>query len=64
MHFPLFDQLDLPARFSGVVPGKLHPDGRRYLPLITLTLSSAPGDGVTMSEFQLGVVDRHHRVDQ
>jgi hypothetical protein len=64
MRFPLFDQLDLYARFGGVVPGKLHPDGHRYLPIIVLTLASSGNGSVRETELQLGVVDRHHRVDQ
>lgn len=60
MRFPLQDQLDLPCVLKRVLPGQLHPDGRRYLPTIVLeldnTLSLAP------TGFLLGVVDRHHRV--
>jgi hypothetical protein len=55
MRFPMQDQLDLPCVLERIVPGKLHPDGRRYLPLIVLR--PAAGDGPP-----LGVVDRHHRV--
>lgn len=53
--FPYQDRLKLPARFVRYVPGKLHPDGRRYLPLLIFDVGiSAP----------LGVVDRHHRVPE
>lgn len=52
--FPLLDQLALPVRFERYVAGKLHPDGRRYLPLLVLALP----DGS-----RIGVVDRHHLVD-
>lgn len=52
--FPQASQLSLPCRFAQVVPGALHADGRRYLPLLIFSL---PGG------LQLGVVDRHHRVD-
>lgn len=55
MHFPLANQLDLPCRLGAVLPGALHPGGRRYLPLLVLQLANA---------FELGVVDRHHRVDE
>ncbi len=51
--FPLLDQLALPVRFERYVAGKLHPDGRRYLPLLVLALP----DGT-----RIGVVDRHHLV--
>jgi hypothetical protein len=52
--FPLLDQIALPVTFDSYVPGNLHPDGRRYLPLLIFRLAS----GVA-----LGVVDRHHLVD-
>lgn len=55
MRFPLSEQLKLPCTFEGFVPGQLHPDGRRYLPLIVLRPAGAPAP--------IGVVDRHHRVD-
>lgn len=54
MHFPSADKLALPVHFERYVPGRLHPDGRRYLPQLIMR---AP-DGVL-----LGVVDRHHYVD-
>lgn len=54
MIFPLADSLSLPCRLVQVVPGALHPDGRRYLPTLVFALA----DG-----FEFGVVDRHHRVD-
>lgn len=52
-HFPHSEQLTLPALFARYVPGKLHPDGNRYLPLLIFALE----DG-----FELGIVDRHHVV--
>jgi hypothetical protein len=52
-HFPLLDQVALPVRFERYVPGKLHPDGRRYLPLLVLALPDSA---------HIGVVDRHHAV--
>ncbi|MFN8478494.1 MAG: hypothetical protein U0074_11835 [Kouleothrix sp.] len=55
MRFPNGEQLRLPCVFERFVPGQLHPDGRRYLPLIVLR-----PDG---SDVPIGVVDRHHRVD-
>ncbi len=51
--FPLLDRLALPATFVRFVPGDLHPDGRRYLPLLVFRLA----DGL-----ELALVDRHHRV--
>jgi hypothetical protein len=56
MRFPLQDKLALPCVFERLIPGRPHPDGRRYLPLIVLRPSAAP-EGLL-----LGVVDRHHRV--
>lgn len=53
MRFPHAEQLRLPCRFTRIVPGALHSDGRRYLPLLVFELA----DG-----FELGIVDRHHRV--
>ena len=68
MRFPLVDQLELPCTFEGLVPGRLHPDGRRYLPLIVLRLpaarANAPTATPTAGVTTLGVVDRHHLVDQ
>ena len=68
MRFPLVEQLDLPCTFEGFVPGRLHPDGRRYLPLILLRLppAGAPvvGAAPVTNVTTLGVVDRHHVVDQ
>lgn len=52
--FPALEQLALPAIFEHFVPGRLHPDGRRYLPLIVLRLEN---------QALIGVVDRHHRID-
>jgi hypothetical protein len=61
MRFPQSEQLRLPCQFEQFVPGKLHPDGRRYLPLVILRLpEGGPWSG---SGVRLGVVDRHHRVD-
>jgi hypothetical protein len=63
MRFPHAEQLSLACVFERLVPGKLHPDGRRYLPLIVLRLFGAarPNDATTVTT--LGVVDRHHIVD-
>jgi hypothetical protein len=55
MRFPNSEQLTLPCVFERFVPGQLHPDGRRYLPLIVLRVAGI--------EAPIGVVDRHHRVD-
>ncbi len=52
--FPHLDQLYLPATFVQYIPGRPHPDGRRYLPLLLFDI------GISAS---LGVVDRHHRVE-
>ena len=52
--FPLLERLAVPVTFDSYVPGNVHPDGRRYLPLLIFKLAS----GVA-----LGVVDRHHLVD-
>jgi hypothetical protein len=58
MRFPLLEQLDLPCVFEHLIPGRLHPDGRRYLPQIVLR-PTAPG---ATGDLLLAVVDRHHRV--
>lgn len=63
MRFPLLDQCALPCVFERFVPGRLHPDGRRYLPLILLRLPAPPAGNITPPDLRLGVVDRHHRVD-
>ena len=47
------EELHLPATFVRYVPGRLHPDGRRYLPLLIFDIGAAA---------PLGVVDRHHLV--
>lgn len=60
MRFPLLEQLDLPCVFEGIVPGQLHPDGRRYLPLIVLRPTGRAD--LLPAGLLLGVVDRHHRV--
>lgn len=62
MRFPLADRLDLPCVFERLIPGNLHPDGRRYLPLIVLRPTTAPQHTVTPPDLRLGVVDRHHLV--
>src|SRR5690349_5248837 len=62
MKFPHIDRLKLPCTFGRLVPGKLHRDGRRYLPLIVLELPAAQmTDRAALTA--LGVVDRHHVVD-
>ena len=53
MRFPFIDRVALPAEFVRHVPGELHPDGRRYLPVLIFRLA----DGL-----ELALVDRHHRV--
>lgn len=60
MRFPHADQLHLPGRCTHLIPGKLHPDGRRYLPTVALELTAA----ATCSPhgLRLGLVDRHHRL--
>ena len=60
MRFPNREQLSLPCLFERLVPGQLHPDGRRYLPLIVLRPTASSQDGAAPT---LGVVDRHHVVD-
>ncbi|MBA3947435.1 MAG: hypothetical protein H0X37_23115 [Herpetosiphonaceae bacterium] len=52
--FPLLEQLTLPATFSHYVPGNLHPDGHRYLPLLLWKLANG---------LEIGIVDRHHIID-
>jgi len=59
MRFSLADQLGLPCIFERFVPGELHTDGRRYLPLIVLRLLD-PGPETVAT---LVIVDRHHLVD-
>ncbi len=54
MRFPSSDKLALPVHFERYIPGRRHPDGRRYLPQLILR-----AEGGTL----LGVVDRHHYVD-
>jgi hypothetical protein len=61
MRFPAIDQLVLPCRFESFMAGKLHTDGRRYLPLILLRLPEPPAGAQAVP--LLGVVDRHHVVD-
>jgi hypothetical protein len=65
VRFPLIDMLSLPCVFEQLVPGKLHPDGRRYLPLIVLRPTRAPAPGaITAAGLRIGVVDRHHLVSE
>jgi hypothetical protein len=63
MRFPSIEQLKLPCTFAQLVPGRQHPDGRRYLPLIVLRMADAPPMGDRPAVAALGVVDRHHVVD-
>lgn len=63
MRFPQIEQLALPCHFERVVPGALHSDGRRYLPQIVLKLDWGEHNGEPRIA-ELGVVDRHHRVEQ
>lgn len=62
MHFPHLERLSVPCVFERYQAGKLHPDGRRYLPLIILRLPASTGAAGTRPEFWLSIVDRHHRV--
>jgi hypothetical protein len=65
MRFPHIEQLTFPCRFEQFVAGKLHADGRRYLPLIILRPlqqgSGSSDQGAAVDN--LAVVDRHHVVD-
>ena len=63
MRFPLSEQLNLPCTFAQLVPGRQHPDGRRYLPLIVLRLADTRPVDSQPAVAALGVVDRHHVVD-
>lgn len=66
MHFPHREHLRLACTCEQVIAGKLHPDGRRYLPTVVLRLT--PGDRdetsaeLMVPDLLLGVVDRHHRL--
>ncbi|MDQ5852687.1 MAG: hypothetical protein M3380_11580 [Chloroflexota bacterium] len=51
--FPHLDELRLPATFVRYVPGRLHADGQRYLPLLIFDVGA---------EASIGEVDRHHLV--
>lgn len=62
MRFPAIEQLALPVRLEQVVPGRLHPDGKRYLPTLVFALESPRAAELSAID-RLGVVDRHHRVD-
>lgn len=63
MRFPSSEKLHLPCRFEQFVPGRLHADGRRYLPLIILRMPEPPSSRAPEQFVQrLGVVDRHHVV--
>jgi hypothetical protein len=61
MRFPLAEQLELRCHFERLVPGQLHADGRRYLPLVVLRPTDAPPNVLTLPG--IGIVDRHHVVD-
>ena len=63
MRFPLSEQLNLPCTFAQIVPGRQHPDGRRYLPLIVLRPAEAQPVGDRPAVAALAVVDRHHVVN-
>jgi hypothetical protein len=63
MRFPSSEKLNLPCTFARLVPGRQHPDGRRYLPLIVLRLADARPVDDRSAMMALGVVDRHHVVD-
>jgi hypothetical protein len=61
MRFSALEQVALPCVFEQLIAGRLHADGRRYLPLIVLRVPRMHGD--TERATLIGVVDRHHRVD-
>jgi len=63
MRFPASEQLNLPCTFAQLVPGRQHPDGRRYLPLVVLHLADARPVDDLPAVAALGVIDRHHAVD-
>jgi hypothetical protein len=63
MRFPLSEQLNLPCTFAQLVPGRQHPDGRRYLPLIVLRPADTRPVEDRPAVAALSVVDRHHVVD-
>jgi hypothetical protein len=58
LRFTLAERLALPCVLERFLPGRLHPDGRRYLPTIVLRLQPLPG-AIAL----VGAVDRHHVVD-
>jgi hypothetical protein len=62
MRFPAIGKVALRCRLERFVPGKLHADGRRYLPLILLRPAAPPSPGI-LAVPMLGVVDRHHVID-
>jgi hypothetical protein len=53
MRFAALPQLALNAVVERIIPGALHPDGRRYLPQLVLRLPDA-------GDTRLLIVDRHH----
>jgi hypothetical protein len=70
MRFPLSNRLALPCTFERYLPGRPHPDGRRYLPTLLFRLDTQPAGGTqqaavaaTPPGLLLAVVDRHHVVD-
>jgi hypothetical protein len=63
MRFSRSESLSVPCTFAQLVPGRQHPDGRRYLPLIVLRLADAGPVDAHPAVSALGVVDRHHVVD-
>ncbi len=63
VRFPLINIIAVSCVFERFVPGALHPDGRRYLPLIVLRPTTPPApDTITPEGLRLGVVDRHHLI--
>jgi hypothetical protein len=58
MRFAAPAQLRLDATVEHVIPGELHPDGRRYLPRLLLQLHDVGPHGTPAT--QLLIVDRHH----
>ena len=58
MRFPAANQLHFGCRFADLLPGRLHSDGRRYLPTLILAWPTH-----AQQPLHLALVDRHHRVD-
>jgi hypothetical protein len=61
MYFPDREKLRLACVCERVIAGKLHTDGRRYLPTVVLRPVPSPATE-TSDDLMIGVVDRHHRL--